>query len=412
MRHACLRESQYPAPQWSDGRRAVGPWAVGPRAVGRQAERWWQPAAWVCGVVAAWSGLAGWAEPARGQDALSKLIVASQPVQAAPVNAGGGEGVRAESQLAIGSLNSTVVQAEMKTVKLYGAGGIAGLEAYQSGFFIDGEGRILTVWSTVLDVDQVIVITSDGRRLEATVAGIDPNLEIAVLETRQPPIDFFPLTDAREAEVGERVLALSNLYGIATGREMSSAQRGVVMAKTRLDARRGSSASVYQGPIYVVDAVTNNPGAAGGALVDLRGQLLGMLGKELRDSRAGVWLNYAIPITELRESVSKILSGQAIAKVDGNRPPADRPYSLLALGVLLVPDVLAKTPAYVDFVQADSSAARAGLQNDDLVLFVNATRIVSQAALRQELNTIDRGDPLTLLVQRGNSLVEIVVPGE
>lgn len=317
--------------------------------------------------------------------------------------------VLAQSNLSLGSINSVAVQADLKTVKLYGAGGIAGLDTYQSGFFIDEAGHILTVWSTVLDIDKVIAVTSDGRRLEATVRGIDPNLEIAVLETKQSQLEYFDLSKAREAEVGERVLALSNLFGIATGREMASVQKGVVMARTRLDARRGTFASVYQGPIYVIDAMTNNPGAAGGALTDFQGRLLGMLGKELRDARANVWLNYAIPIGQLKSSVENILAGNAIAKVDNTKPAVDRPHSLSALGITLVPDVLPKTPAYVDSVKPGSTAAKAGLKNDDLILSVNSTRITSQSALRQELQSIDRGDALTLLVQRGTELSEIII---
>ncbi|MCC6507697.1 MAG: trypsin-like peptidase domain-containing protein, partial [Pirellulaceae bacterium] len=260
--------------------------------------------------------------------------------------------------------------------------------------------------------DKVVVVTSDGRRLEATVVGIDPNLEIALLETKQPTLEYFSLAESRQAQVGERVLALSNLFGIATGREMASVQKGVIMALTRLDARRGTFASVYQGPIYVVDAMTNNPGAAGGALTDFNGRLLGILGKELRDARANVWLNYAIPTSQIRQSVENILAGKSIAKVDASKPTVDRPHSLSSLGIVLVPDVLAKTPAYVDSVKPGSAAAKAGLKNDDLILFINSTRITSQSGLRQELLAIDRGDPLTLLVQRGNELSELTLHEE
>ncbi len=315
----------------------------------------------------------------------------------------------AQGKLGLGSINSVAVQADLKTVKLYGAGGIAGLDTYQSGFFIDEAGHILTVWSTVLDIDKIICVTSDGRRLEATVRGIDPNLEIAVLETKQSQLEYFDLAKARDAEVGERVLALSNLFGIATGREMASVQKGVVMARTRLDARRGTFASVYQGPIYVIDAMTNNPGAAGGALTDFQGNLLGMLGKELRDARANVWLNYAIPISQLKGSVDSILAGNSISKVENTKPAVDRPHTLSALGIVLIPDVLPKTPAYVDSVKPGSVAAKAGLKNDDLILSINSTRITSQSALRQELQTIDRGDALTLLVQRGTELNELSI---
>ncbi len=308
----------------------------------------------------------------------------------------------------IGSVNQVAVGCELKTVKLFGAGGISGLDAFQSGFFISADGHILTVWSTVLDVDEVIAVASDGSRFEAKVIGIDPNLEIAVLATGQPASNFFDLQQAVEANIGERVLAFSNLYKIATGSEMASIQQGVVMAKTELKARRGSFESVYQGPVYIIDAMTNNPGAAGGTLTNLKGQLLGMLGKELRDSQANIWLNYAIPISALRDSVERIITGKAILRTE-SRQVADRPASLAEMGIVLVPDVLPKTPSFVDMVKPDSVAGKSGLARDDLILFVNSMRVTSQQALRQELQYIDRLDEIILLVQRGNELKEILL---
>ncbi|RMF42145.1 MAG: serine protease [Planctomycetota bacterium] len=309
----------------------------------------------------------------------------------------------------LGSANRIAVEVELKTVKLYGAGGFRGLDAYQSGFFISDTGHILTVWSTVLDVDRVVAVGSDGSRYEASVVGIDPNLEIAVLTTGTRPPAYFDLDQAVEGQVGWRVLAVSNLFGIATGAEMSSVQRGVIMAITDLQARRGTIESVYRGPVYVLDTPTNNPGAAGGALVDLQGRLLGILGKELRDTRANIWLNYAIPISQVRSSVQKIMQGESIQRLAESRQPVDRPMDLDALGIVLVPDVLAKTPPYIDGVYPGSRAAEVGLQPDDLILFVNNVRIASQADLRDELKYIDRADRLVMLVQRGNQLVEIVL---
>lgn len=314
----------------------------------------------------------------------------------------------------LGSVNQTAVATELKTVKLYGAGGVAGLDAYQSGFFISETGNILTVWSTVLDLDTVIAVTSDGKRMEAKVVGVDPNLEIAVLSTDKPTGNFFDITQTKIAtadppQAGDRVLAFSNLFGIATGNEMSSLQKGVIMATAQLDARRGTFESVYQGPIYVIDAMTNNPGAAGGALTDMQGHLLGMLGKELRDVRANTWLNYAIPIQQIHDSAARILAGKSILRTAETRKTADRPISLIDLGIALIPDVLAKTPAYIDLVQPNSAASSAKLAADDLVLFVNSVRITSQATLRNELKYIDQADEVTLLIQRGTTLREVAL---
>ncbi len=312
----------------------------------------------------------------------------------------------------LGSVGSTILSVEAKTVKIFGAGGTAGLDAYQSGFFISDKGHILTVWSTVLDVDEVAVVSSDGRRDEAVVIGIDPNLEIAVLQTKQPARAHFSLDETVTANVGQRVLAISNLFGIATGREMSSVQKGVIMTRTRLDARRGTFSSVYQGPVFVIDAMTNNPGAAGGALIDLNGRLLGMLGKELREARANIWLNYAIPMDQLTASVQKIIDGKSIAKTPVSRRVADRPNTLASLGIVLIPDVLTKTPPYIDAIVPETRADKAGLKIDDLILFFNSIRVTSQSMLRDELGFVDRGDRVTILVQRGNELKEFSLNGE
>ena len=309
----------------------------------------------------------------------------------------------------LGSVNGIVTAAELKTVKLYGAGGIAGLDAFQSGFFISAEGHILTVWSSVLDVDKILAIGSDGNRYEATVVGIDPGLEIAVLKTDVPPTHFFDPNGAVVAHVGERVFAVSNLFGIAAGSEMSSVQKGNIIAITELSARRGSLDSIYQGRVYVIDAMTNNPGAAGGALIDAQGRLIGMLGKELRDKSINIWLNYAVAIADVQDSVSRILEGKSIVNSQDNRVPADRPATLSQLGIVLVPDLLAKTPAYVDLVQSGSIAERAGLADDDLILLLNSTRVVSQQTLREELTYIDRSEDILLIVQRGSELKEILL---
>jgi serine protease Do len=200
----------------------------------------------------------------------------------------------------------TIATAARKVVKIYGAGGLRGLEAYQSGIIISPQGRIVTVMSTVLDSDGIDCVLDDGRRFEATLLGVDPRRELAVLS-----IDATDLPAAVPAEgravAGTRVLAVSNMFGVAVGDERASVQRGVIASVVPLEARRGAADAPYTGMVYVLDFTTNNPGSAGGALVDWRGRLVGMLGKELRSSGSGTWLNYALPIDEVAAA------GQTIA---------------------------------------------------------------------------------------------------
>ena len=208
------------------------------------------------------------------------------------------------------SARETIVQAQAKMVKIYGAGGFSGLEAYQSGVLISDSGHILTVFSHALDTDYISATLSDGRRFEAKLLGADPRLDVAVLKIDAKGLPHFDLRRAVAVEEGARVLAMSNLFGVATGDEPVSVQHGTVSVVARLDARRGVFETPYHGPVYVLDLVCNNPGAAGGALLTRRGELAAMLGKELRNSLNNTWLNYAVPIDQLRASVGGDLRGK------------------------------------------------------------------------------------------------------
>lgn len=301
-------------------------------------------------------------------------------------------------------------QVQAKVVKIYGAGGLRGLEAYQSGFLVSPEGHVLTAWSYVLDSDKITVTLNDGRRLEAKLLGADPRLEVAVLKVEAKDLPYFDLKDAATAEAGTRVLAFSNLFGVAMGNERASVQRGTVSVVTHLEARHGTFDTPYTGPVYVLDVVTNNPGAAGGALVTRRGQLLGMLGKELRNSLNNTWLNYAVPIASLRDSVEQIRAGKFVAKAEEpNKKKPSHAMTLARLGIVLVPDVVERTPPYVDQVFSGSPASRSGLQPDDLVVLLGNRLIQSCKSLRAELEYVDYEDEVRLTVLRGQQLHEVVL---
>lgn len=305
-------------------------------------------------------------------------------------------------------LEELLGRAERSVVKLYGAGGARGLESYQSGVVIGDGSLILTSWSTVLDVDKVRVVTFDGRRLDAEIAGVDPQCELALLRVPNSGLLGFELDPQNIAKIGQRVFAITNLFGIAAGNEACSSQKGVVMAMSPLTTRKGAMKTLYQGRVIVLDVMTNNPGATGGALIDLSGRLLGIVGKELRDEQAGIWLNYALPMDVVKNSVDRILSGQANLAA-ANTQAVPQPHRLNDLGIALIPDVIPKTPAFIDWVREDSIASRSGLKSNDLILLVNDSRVDSRKGLERILSTINRGDSFVVLVQRGQELIKVQV---
>ncbi|MFM7138670.1 MAG: S1C family serine protease [Planctomycetota bacterium] len=299
---------------------------------------------------------------------------------------------------------SVIAGAARKVVKLYGAGGLRGLEAYQSGILTSPDGRILTVASTVLDSEQLDCVLDDGRRFDARLVGIDPRRELAVLQIEAEDLPCFTPEDSPPpVPPGTRVVALSNMFGVASGDERVTAQRGVVAAVVPLDARRGAAEAPFRGAVYVLDCTTNNPGSAGGALVDARGRLVGMLGKELRSTAAGIWLNYALPSAELAVGSAAILTGDVAAA------PTEEvaPFDPRLLGAILVPDLLDRTPPFVESVDPGSAVARAGLAADDLVIAVGDRTVTTRAGVERALGGLAEGDPVKLTVIRRGALVDL-----
>ncbi len=311
-------------------------------------------------------------------------------------------------------LQQTIRVAQTKVVKIFGAGGLKQLEAYQSGILISPEGHVLTALSYVLDTDDLAVVLHDGRKWQAEFLGSDPITDLALLKLpiEEEKLPFFALrSDAAlprplsPLSPGQRILALSNLYGIATGDEPVSVLQGVITAIAPLKARRGAYQANFQGDVYVLDAYANNPGAAGGALVDWQGQLLGILGKELRSEVTGTWLNYALPTAGIVETVNDLRAGR-FDRTRAELPPTAESHSAETLGISLIPNVLPRTPPYIDTVRRNSPAEQAGLRPDDLVVFVGSEPVDSHRAVIKQLQQSERSDSITISVLRDGELRE------
>jgi serine protease Do len=307
----------------------------------------------------------------------------------------------------------TIADVAPNIVKIFGAGGRRNLHAYGSGFLVSPDGHIATVWSHILDGDTVIVVLDDGRRFDGKILGVDPALDFAMLKIDADNLPHFDVTQTPpNVGVGTRVLAFSNVFKVATGDEPVTVMHGVIAAQTNLSARRGVFDAPYAGPVYVVDTVTNNSGAAGGALTTRDGRLVGMLGKELRNNATDTWLNYVVPISQLQKPIEEMRTGRFTSRpsVDDDDVSMAKRYVPEDFGLVLIPDVVSRTPAYIDRVVSGSAAAQAGLQTDDLVLFVDDHLVPSCRALRDELARREPGRPLKLVVRREDKLITVELP--
>ncbi|HEV3205262.1 MAG TPA: trypsin-like peptidase domain-containing protein [Gemmataceae bacterium] len=290
-----------------------------------------------------------------------------------------------------------------KVVKLYGSGGFQGLASYGTGALVSAEGHILTVASHMLATQDLRVHLFDGRRYHAKVLVVEPELDAALvqIEKLDDPLPFFDFIEAAQkpaAKAGDWILAFSNQFQIATRDEQMSVQRGVIAAYSKLHGRRGIFDAPYTGDVYVLDAITNNPGAGGGVITTRQGELLGIIGKELRNTLTETWINYAVPVQVLTTFVEKSKKGEYKPIV--KEKPAGGPGGYH--GIVLVPNVIERTPPFIEEVLPGSPAARAGLKPDDLVVYIDGIQVVSIKQFREIMAKTQPGNVLKLEVQRVN----------
>jgi serine protease Do len=230
---------------------------------------------------------------------------------------------------------------------------------------------------------------------------------------------YFDVMEAAKAplqETGTGVLAFSNQFKIATFDEPMSVQRGVIAAYTKLMGRRGIFDAPYSGEVYFIDAITNNPGAAGGVITSRRGELLGLVGKEMRNTLTDTWVNYAIPIVAKIEVINGeekrfATISELVEKKEQYKPASTKDKNQKGPGtfhgIVLVPNVVERTPPYVEAVESSSPAAKAGLKPDDLIVYVDGEQVIS---IKDFKDILDRARPETILkleVRRGDKLTSV-----
>jgi serine protease Do len=325
----------------------------------------------------------------------------------------------ASALVAQSSVTETSRDVNRKLVKLFGAGGFKGLPSYGTGILIAPKGYILTVNNHILTTSDLRVHLYDGRSYHAKVAAREPDLDLAVLKIEEE-VDFLPHYDlAAEAarplaQPGDFVLALSNCFQVATRDEPMSVQRGVVAAYTELRGRRGIFDAPFSGEVYFIDAIANNPGAAGGALVNRKGELLGVIGRELKNSLTDTWINYAVPIQtridfqdedkktssiDVAKFVEQVMAGKFVAREKSKREERGG-YT----GLMLVPNAVSATPPYVEEIIPGSPAAQAGLKPDDLIVYVEGELVPTIRHYRDVMKYIAPGAEIKIDVQRGTRM--------
>jgi len=295
-------------------------------------------------------------------------------------------------------LHAAIAHAQQRCVRIYG--GAAGREhGYATGILVSPDGLILTAQGIYLAEGRLRVILPDGTRHDAEVVRRSDELQAALLKVQASTPQFFRLPAECPARQGDWVVAVGNPFNIAAADEALSATLGVVSLRAEMKARHRTQDVPYEGDLLLVDAITSNPGAPGGALCTLDGTLVGMIGKLFHSQSTGARLNYAVPADRLKAFVEGKPAPVA-------RPPKAQPGPAY-VGLRLFTLGVKHAPAYVDRVAPGSPAHEAGLRSDDLILAVGRTVVRNCRECEDALLALVPGQPVTLLVKRKNAVKAI-----
>lgn len=318
------------------------------------------------------------------------VAAATMPLRAAP-------GVRTDSVAPlIGGAADCVV-------KLYGTA--AGREhGYGTGVLVSSDGRIVTTLSLLVNLRGVRVVLPDGRRFEGRLERIDERRQLALVKIEAEGLPFLAPVPATDLAGGDTVMALGNWFKIAEGNEPVSVCKGVFSVRTPLEARRLAQDFDYIGDVLIYDALTANPGAAGGPLLDARGRFVGLVGKVIESVSTNTRINYAIP----SEEVIAFLGGEAAEPPREPAAPVDpsrKPY----VGVKLAKLGYRHVSAYVERVRPGSPAAEAGIRVDDLIIAIDGRRIADADEYDAEVARLLPGQVVPFTLKRGAEIVNVEV---
>jgi len=265
-----------------------------------------------------------------------------------------------------------------------------------SGVIISADGYIVTNNHVVDGADSVTVTLDDGRILKARVVGRDPQTDIAVVKVDGKDLPAIKFAESAKAEVGDRVLAIGNPFGIG-----ETVTTGIVSAK----GRRPNLGLAYEDFIQTDAAI--NPGNSGGALVDIDGRLIGLNTAILSRSGGFQGVGLAVPSDLVRNVVDNLVqNGKVVRGFIGVRIQDVTPDLAESFGLK------DHAGAIVSEVTPGSPAAKAGLKEGDVITEVEGKAIADPGQLRMAVSQTAPGTKLALNVLRDGKTEKFTVTTE
>jgi S1-C subfamily serine protease len=287
--------------------------------------------------------------------------------------------------------------------------GLVPQEGQGSGFVIDKDGHILTNYHVIADARQVEVTLHNRKKYKATVVGIDPAHDLAVIQIKAPELVPAVLGDSRNLQVGQKVYAIGNPFGLA-----GTMTRGIVSSIRPVREPNGA----YIDEAIQTDAAIN-PGNSGGPLMNWHGEVIGINTMILSNVQQNSGIGFAIPINTAKAVLNDLMT---LGRV--RRP---------ALGVRTIPisaELADELSLPVDFglliiqVTPGGSAEQAGLHGGteraylgntpimlggDLIVAIDDQKIEDEQDLSQMMDNHRAGDSVKVTIYRNKKKLDVKV---
>lgn len=276
-----------------------------------------------------------------------------------------------------------------------------------SGFIVHRRGLVLTNRHTVENERATYsVILENGEKLPAEVLSRDPTNDVAILkiEARGKKLALLPLGDSAKLELGQSVIAAGNALGVFK----NSVSRGIISGLYRSISARGARKKIEELRGLIQTDAAINPGNSGGPLVNLAGKAIGINVAVISGAES---IGFAIPINVAKRDLEDIVKYGRVRK-----PFLGVRYLLLDdylksktglpvnYGALVIPE-----HPYQTAVVAGSPAAKAGIQEKDIILEINQRQINYDYTIEDFIAASKIGAPAEFLILRGKNKIRLRV---
>ena len=257
-----------------------------------------------------------------------------------------------------------------------------------SGVIVDAKkGLILTNNHVIKDAEEINVTLNDKRQLEAELIGADPKSDLALIKIDASGLNDLRLAPTGQARVGDYVIAVGNPFGLS-----STVTSGIISALGR-DARSGDNYSDY-----IQTDASINPGNSGGALVNSKGELIGINTAIVSRSGGNNGIGFAVPVRIIKnvmgqlESTGEVRRGRIGVVIQNITPELRQAMKLKSLDGALISDVNEDTPA-----------DKAGLKAGDVVIAFNGEDVLDSNDLRNAVGLVQPGTRADITFLRDGS---------